>query len=363
MEKMVKTQEKLSFYRGKKIFLTGHTGFKGSWMAKWLMELGAEVYGYSLAPPTSPSHFSLLNLDMQSCIEDIRDKVALARAIKLFKPDIIFHLAAQPLVRYSYDNPFETYEVNVMGTLNLLEASKDVDSVRAIVNITTDKCYKNKEWEWGYRESDELGGHDPYSSSKACSEILTESYRNSYFNIKNYGKNHNCLIATARAGNVIGGGDWSTDRIIPDLIKSKNLNQKVHIRNPYAVRPWQHVLEPLCGYLVLGYHLFQGDPTYASSWNFGPNNNQVYQVKDIASQGNEIFKGALNIELDDGRSNLHEAGVLLLDSSRAKKHLHWEGLMDFDTTVKMTFEWYKNFYDQNELNTTKNIEEFTNLIV
>jgi CDP-glucose 4,6-dehydratase len=357
---MVNTKDKLSSYKDKKVFLTGHTGFKGSWMAKWLLDLGAIVKGYSLAPCTKPSHFELLDLDMESVIGDIRDKEFLNQALKTFEPDIVFHLAAQPLVRYSYENPAETYEVNVIGTLNLFEAIRGVKSVKAVVNVTTDKCYKNKEWDWGYRENDELGGYDPYSSSKACSELLTDSYRNSFFNLNDFGTTHNCLIATARAGNVIGGGDWSKDRIIPDIVRSKVASEPLHIRNPGATRPWQHVLEPISGYLALGYHLLKGDQSFACPWNLGPETTQVFQVKDIVDAGNKIFSNALDVRFGELKNNPHEAGLLMLDPARANKYLGWKGIMNFKETVNMTFNWYQEYDQRKSLNTGSDIKQFTN---
>ena len=359
LEKVVSPIDKLSIYKGQKVFLTGHTGFKGSWMAKWLIDLGATVKGYSLAPFTNPSHFDLLNLDMETEIGDIRDKEKLKESIKSFNPDIVFHLAAQPLVRYSYDNPVETYETNVIGTLKLFEAVRGVKSIKAVVNITTDKCYKNKEWDWGYRENDELGGYDPYSSSKACSEILTDSYRNSFFNLNDFGTTHSCLIATARAGNVIGGGDWSEDRIIPDIIRSKVANKPLHIRNPASTRPWQHVLEPISGYLILGYHLLQGDKFFACPWNLGPETSQVFQVKDVVDAGNKIFNNSLDVRSGELKNNPHEADLLMLDPAKANKYLGWKGIMGFQETVDMTFNWYQQ-YDQNKLlNTENDIKQFT----
>lgn len=355
MENMVNQREKLNVFKGKRVFLTGHTGFKGSWMAATLKELGAIVKGYSLKCETQYSHFELLSLDIESEIGDIRNLDQLKKSVKDFKPDVIFHLAAQPLVRYSYENPIETYSTNVMGTLNVFEAARSTDSVKAIVNVTTDKCYKNNEWEWGYREIDELGGYDPYSSSKACSELLTDSYRNSYFNLDKFGSNHHCLIASARAGNVIGGGDWSEDRIIPDIIRSKVNNKILHIRNPDSTRPWQHVIEPVMGYLFLGSHLLNGEKKFAGAWNFGPDSTQIHKVKEIVEIGNRVFDNSLNIEFGKIKDTPHEANLLMLDSSKANKHLDWFGKFDFITTTSMTFDWYNEFYKKQKLITKNQI--------
>lgn len=242
-------------YKGKTCFITGHTGFKGSWLAYWLTKMGAKVIGYSLNPPTNPNHFELLKNKYISIIGDIRDRKFLHDTILKHKPDIVFHLAAQTIVRHSYKDPVETFETNVLGTLSVFEACRKTSSVRAIINVTSDKCYENKEWSWGYRENDQMGGWDPYSASKGCSEILTSSYRNSFLNLEDYGEKHNIILASVRAGNVIGGGDWGEDRLIPDIVLSTSKGEKVEIRNPKSTRPWQHVLEPLSGYLTLGWKL------------------------------------------------------------------------------------------------------------
>ena len=263
-------------YKNKTVLVTGHTGFKGSWLVYWLSQMGAKVVGYSLEAPTTPNHFellqnnsqfSILNSQLTSIIGDIRDLDKLNQVFSEYKPDIVFHLAAQPLVRLSYENPIETYETNVIGTLKVFEACR-VNNVKAIVNITSDKAYENREWIWGYRENDPMGGYDPYSSSKGCADILATSYRNSYFNIKDYKKTHNTLLATCRAGNVIGGGDWAKDRLITDIMLSVSQNKKVNIRNPYATRPWEHVLEPLSGYLHIGQKLLEEKLEFGDAWNF-----------------------------------------------------------------------------------------------
>jgi CDP-glucose 4,6-dehydratase len=355
---MVTVNQKLSFYRDKRVFVTGHTGFKGSWLCTLLNQLGAKVKGYALSPDTNPSHFEILDLEIESEIGDIRNLTQLKASMKSFKPDIVLHLAAQPLVRYSYENPIETYETNVMGTLNVLEAVRDCDSIKAVVNVTTDKCYKNNEWVWPYREKDELGGYDPYSSSKACSEILTDSYRNSFFNINDFGTKHNCLIASARAGNVIGGGDWSIDRIIPDIIRSKVEDSTLHIRNPKATRPWQHVLEPLVGYLALGYHLLNKEIDFADAWNFGPDSSQVFSVENVVDAGNKLLDNSLNVELNKSSDNPHEANLLMLDSAKAHKFLNWRGHLNFDATIEYTFNWYKEFYNDKKIITKEQINNY-----
>ena len=268
-----------SFWRSKKVFFSGHTGFKGSWLCLWLQQLGAEVTGYALAPPTSPSLFEVAHVaqGMKSLCGDIRDGAALAKAMREAVPDIVIHMAAQPLVRRSYLDPVETYSANVMGTVHLLEAVRQTQSVRAVVNVTSDKCYENKEWVWGYRESDPMGGFDPYSNSKGCAELVTAAYRNSFFNPAKYSEHH-VALASVRAGNVIGGGDWAEDRLIPDILAAFEKSQPVVIRNPHAIRPWQHVLEPLAGYLQLAQKLYEDGATYAEGWNFGPNDEDAQPV-------------------------------------------------------------------------------------
>jgi len=278
-----------NIYKNKKVLITGHTGFKGSWLALWLKELGAEVIGYALKPPTTPSHYELLtqqptdNLNIISIEGDIRNYIKLNEIFQSYKPEIVFHLAAQPLVRYSYINPVETFETNVMGTINVFEACRNCESVRAIVNITSDKCYENKEWVWGYRESDPMGGYDPYSASKGCAELVTSAYRNSFFT-PSYPLTDSpprVLLASARAGNVIGGGDWADDRLIPDIMRATAKNESVIIRNPKATRPWQHVLEPLSGYLLLGQKLLEGRKEFAGGWNFGPDDESNITVENL----------------------------------------------------------------------------------
>ena len=329
-------------YKNKKVFITGHTGFKGSWLSLWLNKLGADVCGYSLSPNTNPSMF--LSLDIQnkikkSTIADILDKKSLEEAIDNFKPDIIFHLAAQPLVRKSYSEPFLTYNTNVIGTLNVLEAARKCNTVKAFVNVTTDKCYENKNQQQGYKETDPMGGYDMYSSSKACSEILSASYRNSFLNNEGY------LLATARAGNVIGGGDWAQDRLIPDCIRSIEENKAIELRNPDSTRPWQHVLEPLGGYLLLGQKLLENDRTFADGFNFGPSENSNHKVLDVVNKITNLYnKGEIVVNKKD---NLHEAKLLSLNIDKAKKLLGWEPVYNWETATEKTVDWYKNFYKNN----------------
>lgn len=338
----------LNTYKNKKVFITGHTGFKGSWLALWLTLLGAKVKGYALEPYTDPSNFIAINLDskVESEIGDILDREKLNKSISDFKPDIIFHLAAQPLVRLSYLEPIKTYETNVIGTLNTLEASRKCSSVKAFVNITTDKCYENIEKNYAYKENDKMGGYDMYSSSKGCSEILSASYRNSFL------KDEGFLLATARAGNVIGGGDWSTDRLVPDCIKAINKNEDIIIRSPQAIRPWQHVLEPLSGYLTLGEKLLEGKQEFADGFNFGPESNSVLTVKDIVKKIiNYYGKGNVIIHPD---TKFHEANLLMLDITKAKTKLDWHPKYNANEAIQKTVIWYKNFYTEE-----KNILNFT----
>ncbi|MDA8388484.1 MAG: CDP-glucose 4,6-dehydratase [Nitrospiraceae bacterium] len=332
-----------NIYNGRRVFVTGHTGFKGSWLCLWLQALGADVAGYSLEPQTEPGHYNLLGLDMASVIGDIRDGEKLKRAIGDHRPEAVFHLAAQPLVRYSYRHPVETFETNVVGTSNLLEACREPGSVRAIVNVTSDKCYENREWVWGYRESDALGGYDPYSASKACQEIVAGAYRSSFFNPGEYGVSHQVLLASARAGNVIGGGDWSEDRLIPDIVRAISENKKLLIRNPRASRPWQHVLDPLSGYLMLGQKLLEGRKEFAEGWNFGP--EAEAEVEDVV-KGIKRFWDRFEYEIQPDGAGRHEAGALKLDCSKARKRLKWRPNWDREKTFGVTAQWYKRFHEE-----------------
>lgn len=329
-----------NIYNGKKIFLTGHTGFKGSWLTLWLNSLGADVMGYSLAPNTSPSMFEELKISKKckSVIGNILDREKLEKAMRDFNPDIVFHLAAQPLVRLSYAEPIMTYETNVIGSLNVLEAARKCSNIKAFVNVTTDKCYENKEVERGYKEEEPMGGHDMYSSSKGCVEIMASSFRRCFLQD---GKPY--AMATARAGNVIGGGDWALDRLIPDCVRFINSNKHIEIRNPIAVRPWQHVLEPLSGYLLLGQKLLEEGQKYTEGFNFGPNEDSVLTVADVAQRVVNFYgKGEVVV---GKKSELHEANLLMLNIEKAQNTLGWTPTLKADEAIRDTIEWYKRFYD------------------
>ncbi len=351
---MVNFQQLENAYKGKKVFLTGHTGFKGSWLLNTLSLLGAKVKGYALEPQTPNDLFHLIEGEKlcQSVIADLRDKKRLEADIVTFQPDFIFHLAAQPLVRMSYEIPNETFEVNVIGTSNVLDAVKLLKKKCSVVLITTDKVYHNNEWVYPYRENDRLGGYDPYSASKACTELLIDSYRNSFFNSKDY-NNHLKGIAVARAGNVIGGGDWSKDRLIPDIVRSLMANQPIIIRNPNAVRPWQHVLEPVLGYLSLGMHLENQPIDYAQAYNFGPQSEDAFSVEEMLQLAIAAW-GSGDYQIKRDLNQPHEAGFLKLDISKAKTDLNWVPKMNSKETVKCALDWYRFFNaDKN------NIAEFT----
>lgn len=330
-----------AFWQHKRVFLTGHTGFKGSWLAIWLQELGAQVTGYALEPNTTPSLFEVARVEqgMDSIIGDIRDGQQLTHAIKIAKSDILIHIAAQPLVRYSYDNPVETYATNVMGTVNLLEAVRQTPSIKAVVNVTTDKCYENKEWVWGYRENESMGGHDPYSSSKACAELVTAAYRSSYFNVSRYSE-HGVAVATARAGNVIGGGDWSEDRLIPDILRSIEAGKPARIRSPHAIRPWQHVLEPLSGYLLLAEKLYSEGPAFAEAWNFGPDETDATPVQWVAERITELWGDGASWVVDQA-PHPHEANCLKLDCSKARQLLGWIPCWKVDDALERVVKWHR----------------------
>ncbi len=336
-----------NIYKGKTVFVTGHTGFKGSWLSIWLENLGANVIGYSLPAPKQ-GLFNVLNLSKKiTHIEgNICDYSLLESSIKKYQPDFIFHMAAQALVRYSYDFPIETMATNITGTSNLLNICRTINNCKVLVNITTDKCYENQEKNYAYKENDKLGGLDPYSASKACSEIVTNSYRNSFF------KNSEIAIATARAGNVIGGGDWSTDRLVPDCIESLNNNKDILIRFPYAVRPWQFVLEPLSGYLHLGAEMWENKKSFNEGWNFGPENDQVKEVGEVTQEIINLWgSGGFKTSKE---THVHEANLLQLDIGKAKQKLNWNPVLDVYQSISLTVNWYKQFYSNNN-----NIEKFT----
>jgi CDP-glucose 4,6-dehydratase len=347
-----------NIYHNTKVLITGHTGFKGSWLAMWLSQMGAKITGYSLQPPTEPNHFHLLYIDIVSMIGDVRNAEKLEHVFKEQRPEIVFHLAAQPIVRLSYEEPVEIFTSNVMGTINVLEASRESGTVRAIVNVTSDKCYENKEWPWGYREIDPLGGYDPYSASKGCSELITSCWRNSFFNIKDYGNSHHTLLASGRSGNVIGGGDWAVDRLIPDMIRAVNQNEKAMIRSPHATRPWQHVLEPLSGYLLLGQKLLEGQKEYAQAWNFGPTEESNVTVGEIVSQVKKIWQ-KIDYQISKAPAQPHEAGILRLDCSKARADLQWLPIWSASAAVEKTALWYRAFY---EAKAVKSLDDLSNYI-
>ena len=334
------------FYRNKKVLVTGHTGFKGSWLTIWLEAMGAEVIGFSLDPYSERDNFILSKISSHiiDIRGDIRDKNTLTEVFSKYQPEIVFHLAAQPLVRLSYDIPVDTYEVNVMGTINILEAIRITDSVKVGVMITTDKCYENKEQIWGYRENEPMGGYDPYSSSKGAAEIAISSWRNSFFNPKYYSI-HGKSIASARAGNVIGGGDWALDRIIPDCIRALEDQEPICIRNKKAVRPWQHVLEPLSGYLLLARKMWDAPQEYCEGWNFGPKTESIATVWEVASRVIDNYgKGELKDSSDPNA--VHEANLLMLDISKAKFKLDWEPRMNIEQCIELTIDWYKRYRNE-----------------
>lgn len=338
-------------YRGRRVLLTGHTGFKGSWLALWLHELGAEVTGVSLPPASTPNHWDVLGLPIAERRLDIRDADALTTIVNKTQPEIVFHLAAQALVRRSYLEPIETWSTNVMGTVNVLEACRQAPSVRAIVVVTSDKCYENREWPWGYRENDPLGGLDPYSASKAATELVAASYRAAFFDAA-----ASPLLATARAGNVIGGGDWSEDRLVPDLVRALERNQPLEIRSPQATRPWQHVLESASGYLLLGQRLLMGESAYAEAWNFGPEtagNRTVVEVLDKLAR----YWPNLRWQLTD-QPQPHEATLLYLDSSKARSKLAWQPVWNIDTALEKTAEWYRAWLEAGQVISRRQLADY-----
>ena len=348
----------LDFYKNKKVFITGHTGFKGTWLCQTLLKAGATVTGFALQPPTNPSFFNQLNTEKEinSIITDIRNKEELIKAVKNTKPDIVFHMAAQPIVRLSYAQPYETYEINVMGTVNILEAIRLTPSVRSFVNVTTDKVYENREWHWGYRENENLCGYDPYSNSKSCSELVTHSYRNSFFS-----NEKSCAISTARSGNVIGAGDYAQDRIIPDCIRASENNKEIIIRNPSSTRPYQHVLDCLSGYLILAQKEY-GNKTLEGAYNFGPNEESCITTGNLAALFCDTWgqNASWKIQGDGGP---HEANFLKLDCSKAKTVLGWQPRWDIKTAVEKTIEITKlKLYDEKKICLDKQISEYFNYV-
>lgn len=329
-----------AFWRGRRVFLTGHTGFKGGWLSLWLQSLGAEVHGYSLAPPTAPSLFELAGVGQGMASDrsgDLRDQAALQAAVAAVRPEIVLHLAAQALVREGYRDPVGTYATNVMGTLHLLEAVRQTGGVRAVLVVTTDKVYRNREWLWAYREDEALGGHDPYSSSKACSDLLSESFAASYFPPEGHGR-HGCALATARAGNVIGGGDFAPDRLLPDVLAAWSRGEAVVLRHPGAVRPWQHVLEPLAGYLRLAQRLVE-QPGPVRAWNFGPDEADMRPVAEVLERCAALWPGAPGYRVE--ASEFHEAGLLKLDSSRARHELGWRPRWSLEEALRRSLDWHQ----------------------
>lgn len=341
-----------NFYKGKRVLVTGHTGFKGSWLSIWLHELGAEVIGIGLDPFTERDNYVLSDIGTKIKADiraDIRDGQKMKEIFNEYQPEIVFHLAAQPLVRLSYDIPVETYETNVMGTINIMEAIRATESVKVGVMITTDKCYENKEQIWGYRENEPMGGYDPYSSSKGAAEIAISSWRRSFFNPKDFGIKHHVSIASVRAGNVIGGGDWALDRIIPDCIKALEAEKDIDIRSPKAIRPWQHVLEPLSGYMLLAQKMWDEPIKYCEGWNFGPLPESISTVWEVASKVIDNYGGGKLNDVSDSNAP-HEAKLLMLDISKAKFRLEWEPRMDISKCVKLTVDWYRRYKTENVYN-------------
>lgn len=333
------------FWQGKRVFLTGHTGFKGSWLGLWLQSMGATLHGYALPPPTNPSLFdeARVGQGMTQTIADIRDLGSLQKAMTDFSPDIVIHMAAQPLVRLSYHEPVETYATNVMGTVHVLEAARNTPSVRAIVNVTTDKCYENKEWAWGYRENEPMGGHDPYSSSKGCAELVTSAYRQSFLHATGAP-----ALASARAGNVIGGGDWALDRLVPDILRAFERNEAVVIRNPHATRPWQHVLEPLSGYLMLAEKLYYEGAKWAEAWNFGPHEDDARPVQWIVEHMVGAWGNGASWQLDDGH-HPHEANYLKLDIAKARTRLEWHPHWNLATALAHITTWHHAWLNKQDV--------------
>lgn len=342
-------------YQGRRVLVTGHTGFKGSWLALWLKMLGAQVHGLALPAPTQPSHWQLLNLGVDEELVDIRDPARVLRALHRFEPEVVFHLAAQPLVRKGYREPMDTWDTNVMGVVNLLEAVRATPSVRVVVNVTSDKCYEQRGARQPFRETDPLGGRDPYSASKACSELLSLSYRASFFN-QDDGRGHRVALATARAGNVLGGGDWGEDRLVPDLVRGVTRARPTPVRNPAATRPWQHVLEPLSGYLLLGQMLLTQPEERGEPWNFGPAPESHISVEALIGKLAQCWP-SVQYELDGGPQP-PEAPWLALDCSKARQHLGWQPVWDIDTTLSRTAQWYRRLHQHGEVCSTDDLRTY-----
>jgi CDP-glucose 4,6-dehydratase len=342
---IIKGKVNKAFWNSKKVFLTGHTGFKGSWVSIWLQSMGAIVKGYSLEPNTNPNLFTEAKVDenMESEFGDIRDLKQISKSMLDFNPDVLIHMAAQPLVRLSYQEPVDTYTTNVIGTVNVLEAARNCPNLKAIVSVTTDKCYENNEWDWGYRENEPMGGHDPYSSSKGCAELVTSAYRRSFFNSK-----ESASLASARAGNVIGGGDWADDRLIPDILKAFEKSEPVVIRNPLSTRPWQHVLEPLSGYLVLAEELYVNGDDFAEGWNFGPKDEGCKPVNWILDKMVANWGVGASWELDKN-NNPHEAGFLKLDCSKAANRLKWQPKWSLQETLELIIDWHQVYLNKEDV--------------
>lgn len=346
------------FFKGKKVFITGHTGFKGSWLAAWLLELGAKVTGFALPPQTERDHFTVLGLQnrVRHVVGDIRELAPLQMALAQAEPDIVFHLAAQPLVRLSYAQPKLTFDTNVGGSVNVLEGVRHCSSVRALVYITSDKCYRNREWVWGYRENDELGGRDPYSASKGCAELVFSSYLESFF-----AQRPGFAAASARGGNVIGGGDWALDRIVPDCIRALEKQEPVEVRNPQATRPWQHVLEPLSGYLLLAQRLFDAGNQYSGAWNFGPDKESNRTVRELVEKALGVWGSGKPVMGTSAGTQPHEAHFLHLNCDKARQELGWRPAWQFDQAVEHAIAWYSEWLeDADAWNlTTRQIYEYT----
>ncbi len=338
-----------NIYKKRNVFVTGHTGFKGSWLTTMLHESGANITGYSLEPSTDPSLFEILKLKdkIKHITADVRDRNEILKAMKSAKPEFVFHLAAQPIVRLSYEEPAATFETNIMGVVNLLEACRELKSVRAVLIVTSDKCYENREWVYAYRENDPMGGYDPYSSSKGCAELVVSAYRNSFFNVHGYGKNHKTSLASVRAGNIIGGGDWTADRLIPDIVKSIISKKPLVLRNPDSVRPWQHVLEPVAGYLYLASRMYNSGVDFSEGFNFGPASSDILTVEEIVKKSCKIWgDGKYKIKSD---KKLHEARLLRLDTGKSQFKLGWKPVYNANEAIEKTMQWYREYYTNKKI--------------